>query len=248
MAKTRNETNAISDKRKRTPKVRLQLKSAGRVVKQQTQLLHERAADTMRNMIIEGEILPGSRMPELELCALLGVSRTPLREALKVLASEGLVILTPQRGAMVTQPDVEQLDATVEAVAHLEAAAARIACRKADDREIEKIAIFHKQMIDATAAGDVKRYFRASQEFHSSIAKASHNSVLIEMHARGSAHLMRHRYQTIDQISEQLRQSFSDQHGRVVDALRARDPIAADRAVLEHLSFVGGAVEDAPAD
>ena len=60
------------------------LKSDARDVKQQSPLLHQRAADVMRNMIIEGEILPGSRMPEMELCALLGISRTPLREALNV--------------------------------------------------------------------------------------------------------------------------------------------------------------------
>src|ERR1700722_9098519 len=90
---------------RRTAKVRLQLKSNARVAKQQPPLLHERAAQAMRNMIIEGEILPGSRMPEMELCAMLGISRTPLREALKVLASEGLLVLTPQRGAMVTEPN-----------------------------------------------------------------------------------------------------------------------------------------------
>jgi DNA-binding GntR family transcriptional regulator len=235
-----------SGKPKRTPKVRLQLKSAGRVAKQQSQLLHERAADTMRNMIIEGEILPGSRMPEMELSAMLGVSRTPLREAFKVLAAEGLLILTPQRGAMVTEPDVEELDATVEAVAHVEASAARIACRKASDEEIAEIVMYHKQMADAAATGNFKRYFRANQDFHVAIVKASHNEVLIGMHTRANAHLMRHRYQTIDHISESLRNSFIEQHGEIVEALLARDPAAVDQAVLSHLGKVGDAASDRP--
>lgn len=230
---------ASGDHARRGPKVKLQLKSAGRVVQQQKQLLHERAADTMRNMIIEGEILPGSRMPEIELCALLGISRTPLREALKVLASEGLLILTPQRGAMVTELDVDQLDATVEAVAHLEAAAARIACRKAHDRELKEIAAYHTQMLDAVESGNIKRYFRANQEFHIAIANASHNPLLIEMHTRANAHLMRHRYQTIDKIPDGLRDEFIQQHGDIVTALLARDAQAVDRAVLRHLDRVG---------
>src|SRR5690606_35066237 len=128
---------------------------------------------------------------------------------------------------------------TVEAVAHVEAAAARIACRKASDREIKEIATYHKQMIDAAEAGSHKRYFRANQAFHTAIVKASHNAVPIEMHARANAHLMRHRYVTIDQIPDSLRASFIEQHGKIVDALTARDPEAVDRAVLLHLSRVG---------
>lgn len=236
------------DRARRGPKVKLQLKSAGRVVKQQKQLLHERAADTMRNMIIEGEILPGSRMPEIELCALLGISRTPLREALKVLASEGLLILTPQRGAMVTELNVDQLDATVEAVAYLEASAARIACRKAEDRELKEIASYHSQMVDAVASGNIKRYFRANHEFHVAIATASHNPLLIEMHTRANAHLMRHRYQTIDKIPDSLRDEFIQQHGDIAAALLARDAAAADRAVLRHLDRVGQAANTGTAD
>jgi DNA-binding GntR family transcriptional regulator len=224
---------------KRTPKARLQLKPNARLVKQQPPLLHERAADVMRNMIIEGEILPGSRMPEMELCDMLGISRTPLREALKVLASEGLLVLTPQRGAMVTEPDVERLDATVEAVAHIEAAAARIACRKASDRELQAIASLYKQEVEAAAAGNAKRYFRINLEFHGAIVRASHNEVLVETHTRVNAHLMRQRYQTVGQTSDKLRASFIAQHGAIVEALRERDAEAADRAILRHLSRVG---------
>ena len=233
----------LRDVKARSPergsKVRLQLRTERRTPQPKPQLLHERAADAMRDMIIEGEILPGSRMPELELCTMLGISRTPLREALKVLASEGLLILTPQRGAMVTEPNVEQLDALVEAVAHIEAAASRIACRKASDMELQAIAKYHKQMIDADVQGNMKRYFRANQEFHRSIVAASHNEVLIGVHTRVNAHLMRHRYRTVGHIAGTLRASFIEQHGAIVDALTARDPDTADHAVLKHLDYLG---------
>lgn len=232
-----------SDIGKRTGQSKLQLKTDARVIKQPPQLLHERAADTLRNMIIEGDILPGSRMPEMELCALLGISRTPLREALKVLAAEGLLVLAPQRGAMVTEPDIEQLDATIEAIAHLEAVAARIACGKASDREIQAIAILQEQMIDAASAGNARRYFRINQDFHASIVKASHNPVLVEMHSRVGAHLKRLRFEKMGKISEELRATFIKEHGRIVTALVARDSQAVSEKILQHMGSVGNMVE-----
>lgn len=232
-----------SDTRKRIGQSKLRLKTNARVVKQPPQLLHERAADTLRNMIIEGDILPGSRMPEMELCEMLGISRTPLREALKVLAAEGLLVLAPQRGAMVTEPDIKQLDATIEAIAHLEAAAGRIACERASDQEIMSLATLQDHMIQAAADGNARRYFRINQEFHASIVKMSGNPVLIEMHMRVGAHLKRLRYQKMGQISEDLRTTFIGEHGGIVKALKTRDVEAVSREILTHLKSVGTMVE-----
>jgi DNA-binding GntR family transcriptional regulator len=230
-------TNIASEKKRKTT-AKLKLRSNARPAPQQPVLLHERAAKTLRNMIIEGEILPGSRMPELELCAMLGISRTPLREALKVLAAEGLLVLTPQRGAMVTEPDLGALDATVEAVAYIEAATARIACEVASDRELQAMASLHKQMIEASAAGNSKRYFRLNQDFHDAMVAASHNPVLVELHGRLNAHLKRLRYQRMTVDPERGRSGFIAEHGAIVDALLSRNVNAVDNAVLDHFNSV----------
>ncbi|NJR80593.1 GntR family transcriptional regulator [Sphingomonas corticis] len=233
-------TPAIRGGRRRS--ATLQLRTNARPAPEQPVLLHERAAQTIRNMIIEGEILPGSRMPEVELCEMLGISRTPLREALKVLATEGLLVLTPQRGAMVTEPDLEQLDATVEAVAHVEAATARIACRAASEGELQAMAGLHEQMIAASGAGDSKRYFRLNQEFHDAIVTASHNPVLGALHGRANAHLKRLRYERMSEDPDQGRTTFIAEHAAIVAALLARDADASHDAVLAHFASVANFV------
>src|SRR5436190_23212782 len=111
-------------------------------------MMHDEVVSRLRHLLIEGEIPPGARIPERELCASLSISRTPLREALKVLAAEGLVVLLPNRGsraAKLTQKDVKDLFEVCEA---LEATAGELACARITDAQLREIADLQVHMVE----------------------------------------------------------------------------------------------------
>jgi len=143
--------------------------------------LHGEAVTALRERIVSGEILPGAFLREKELCEELGISRTPLREAIRTLAREGLVRLAPNRGAVVTPLDLDEVEALYQSVGHIEAAAARLACLKATDEEVAAITIAHHQMMIAYVQRDLAAYIALNQSIHRGIVAASHNHVLLEI-------------------------------------------------------------------
>ena len=116
--------------------------------------LHEELVKRLRQAIVEGSLEPGAKVPERELCENLGVSRTPLREALKVLANEGLVILESNRGARISNVTMEELEAAFPVIAVLEGLAGELACERATDDEIAQIVARHHDMFRHYDAGD----------------------------------------------------------------------------------------------
>ena len=106
-------------------------------------LLHEAVVDRLRDMIVQGELEPGTKLNERVLCTVLGRSRTPLREALKFLASEGLVELLPNRGAIVAKLDPERIKQIFAVMGALEGLAGELACRHASDADINEIRALH---------------------------------------------------------------------------------------------------------
>ncbi len=131
--------------------------------------LHDEVADRMRELINDGELEPRARVNESELTERFGISRTPLREAIKILATEGLLELLPNRGARVASISQTELEEMIEIVAGLEATACHIACRVISDAEIEAIAAKHDAMIEAWKARDFVPYFRLNREIHEAI-------------------------------------------------------------------------------
>src|ERR1043165_8493718 len=119
--------------------------SAGDSVEAVPRLLHETVVDRLRDMIVHGELKAGTKLNERVLCESLGTSRTPLREALKYLASEGLVRLLPNRGAIVAPLEAERVKQTFAVMGALEALAGELACRNASDGEINEIRGLHYQ-------------------------------------------------------------------------------------------------------
>jgi DNA-binding GntR family transcriptional regulator len=130
---------------------------------------------------VTGQLLPGAFLREKELCDELGISRTPLREAIRTLAREGLVNLAPNRGAVVAALNLDEIEALYQTVGHIEAAAAKLACEKATDEEIAAISILHHRMMIAYVQRDLPAYAVLNQEIHRSIVAASHNFVLLEI-------------------------------------------------------------------
>jgi DNA-binding transcriptional regulator YhcF (GntR family) len=140
--------------------------AAGADSDREDQSLHDEILTRLRDHIVEGNIPDGGRVPERQLCEMLGISRTPLREALKVLASEGLVELLPNRGARVRQLSEHDLAELFDVMGGLEGLAGRLACENITDAEIAEIERLHYEMYGFYLRRDMHGYFRINQLIH----------------------------------------------------------------------------------
>ena len=195
--------------------------------------LHGDLVERLRDMIIEGKLPPGSRINEGQLGGRLGVSRTPLREAIKWLASEGLVELVPGRGALVrvlTRRDVQEM---LEVLSLLEVTAARIACRTATAREVAALRDVHDEMLRFYAAGNRLEYYKRNQAIHSGLSRLSGNRFLAEQHEAIQLRLKRIRYLG-NGSPDNWRGAVAD-HEAMIAALVARDEEALAKAVADHM-------------
>lgn len=196
--------------------------------------LHEEAVDRLRDLIVQGRLAPGARLNERVLCQRLGISRTPLREAFKVLASEGLVELLPNRGAVVAPLDPDRLQHTFAVMGALEALAGELACAHARAQQIDEIRALHYDMLAAHARGDLAGYFRHNQAIHLKIAEASGNPVLAHTYRRLNANVRRARYMA--NLSRERWDAAVREHEEILAALSARDAERLKRLLLEHLA------------
>jgi DNA-binding GntR family transcriptional regulator len=157
------------------------------------------AVDRLRQMIVAGELAPGQRISERAVgehldAHLGGLSRTPLREAFKILAAEGLVSIVPNRGATVTALSMAEVDQAIELLVGLEGMAAEAACARIGEPEITVIAELHREMGEAFRAGQLMRYFEINQAIHQCIVDAAGNAVLSRIYAAECARIRRYRY------------------------------------------------------
>src|SRR5260370_40015061 len=137
--------------------------------------LHDELAKRLRDMIVDGALKPAQKVPEAELCVRFGVSRTPMREALKVLASEGLITLLPNRGAVVAKITQQEIKELFPIMGALEALAGELACAKIDDRGLAEIRRLHEKMVDHYERGDWLHYSKLNRAIHQAIfAAAAH--------------------------------------------------------------------------
>src|SRR3954452_13420198 len=153
--------------------------------------LHDEILGRLRDYLVEGNIPEGSRVPERQLCEMLGISRTPLREALKVLASEGLVELLPNRGARVRQLNEHDLGELFDLMGGLEGLAGRLACENISDEEILEIERLHYEMYSFYLHRDMQGYFRDKQLIHHKIVEASRNATLSIAYANFAGRIRR---------------------------------------------------------
>ena len=144
--------------------------------------LHDVVVTRLRDMIIEGQLLAGNRVHEGDLCQQLGISRTPLREALKVLAMEGLVELNPGRGATVRKLTAKDIQDMLSVLSVLENLAGRLTCQMATDEDIREVRRLHDEMLSFYAAGDSLPYFKRNQQIHSLLITLSGNESLALVH------------------------------------------------------------------
>ena len=141
-------------------------------------LLIDETARVLRELIIDGSIAPGARLSERQLGEKLGVSRTPLREALRLLAGEQLVDLSPRKGASVTKLDPQTIEHVFRVLDSLERLAIELACENMSDAQVEEVQDLHDRMERYHGRRDKRRFFTANQEFHESILRGSGLSLI----------------------------------------------------------------------
>ena len=196
--------------------------------------LHEEAADRLRDLIVQGRLAPGSRLNERLLTAQLGLSRTPLREAFKVLATEGLVELLPNRGAIVSQIDPARLSETLAVMGALEALAGELACGNATPAQLNEIRALHYEMLAYHARGDLAGYFKFNQAIHLKIVKYSGNATLYNTYRQLNANVRRARYMA--NLSKERWDEAVREHGEILAALGARDIERIKALLSDHLA------------
>lgn len=197
------------------------------------QVLAIELADRVREMILEGVLVPGEKVPEKALTERFGVSRTPLREALKVLAAEGLIELIPNRGAIIAHQTDAELQEVFPILAVLEGLAGELAALTATDGEISHVMDLTRDLHDSFSQSDRPAYFAINQSIHAAILTASRNDSLIRAHALLAQRIQRARYQA-NLTSERWKQAVME-HDQIARALCTRDPSTLGRIMRAHL-------------
>lgn len=195
--------------------------------------LHDQLVDQLRTLLTEGSVAPGEKLNEIALAAAYGVSRTPLREALKVLASEGLVTLNQNRGARVAELSARDLGEVFPVLMTLEGLAGRMACAQMPDTAIAEVANRQRQMEDEYGRGDLSAYFKSNQWIHEAILVGSGNEVLIATHRSLAGRVRRARFMA-NMSASRWAQAISE-HQDILSALQARDADRLSTLLEAHL-------------
>ncbi|QJP13590.1 GntR family transcriptional regulator [Starkeya sp. ORNL1] len=201
----------------------------------------EKLAEELADAILDGTLEPGCRLDELMLAERYGTSRTPVREALRQLATTGLIELRPRRGAVVTQVTSEQLETLFVAMGELEATCARLCALSMTPIERRRLEAMQEAMGELVARGDVAGYTAANTSFHTMLYAGAHNPVLSEM-AIGLRRRLAPFRQAQFRASGRLARSHIE-HGVVARAVLAGDAAGAHAAMLHHVSLVEDAFE-----
>ena len=195
--------------------------------------LHEQVAQRLRQMLVENQIPPGAKLNERELSEVLQVSRTPLREAIKMLAAEGLVELLPNRGAIAVELSEADVLNTFEVMAGLEALSGELAAERITDAELAEIRAMHFEMMATYTRRDLSAYYRLNASIHRAINAAAKNPVLTVTYNQVNARLQALRFRS-NQDEDKWRRAMAE-HEKMIEALAARDPAAMRAVLLEHL-------------
>jgi DNA-binding GntR family transcriptional regulator len=196
-------------------------------------VLHQTVAVRLRQRIVEGHIAPGAKLNERELSELLQVSRTPLREAIKMLAAEGLVELLPNRGAVVAQMSEQDVADTFEVIAGLESQAGELAVQRIDEAQLSELRALHFEMLAAFTRRDLSTYYRLNAQIHDGINAAARNPVLAQTYRNVNARLQALRFRS--NLDERKWQRAVDEHEQMLSLLARRDAPGLRALLVRHL-------------
>jgi len=194
--------------------------------------LHQEAVDRLRDMIVEGDIAAGERLNEALLAERLQISRTPLREALKILANEGLVDLLPGRGARASALSAETVSELFEVIAGLERLAVELAAARMTTKELERLQRMHERMAVLHAAGDRRAYSDLNRAIHCAIVAGAKNRILQSSHQSLMIKARRGRFTALASQARWI--EAMEEHNRLMAMLLARDSSGAGEILLHH--------------
>jgi DNA-binding GntR family transcriptional regulator len=195
--------------------------------------LTDQVAQRLRNLLIEGRIAPGAKLNERVLSEQLRVSRTPLREAIKLLALEGLVDLLPNRGAVAVKLTEADIVHTFELLAGLEALSGELAAQRISEAALSELRAKHHEMLAAFERRDLSNYYRLNAAIHAGINEAAANPVLADTYRRVNARVQAMRFRT-NQDEAKWRLAVQE-HAQMMQALGQRDGALLGRVLIEHL-------------
>lgn len=206
----------------------------------ETGTLHEQIVSKLRAVLLNGELADGARIPEAQLCLRFGISRTPLREALKVLAAEGFIELRPNRGSIVAPIDPVEVGHLFEMKGSVEHMIGRLAAVRATDGDAARIERAHAEL---GGHPDPAVYTALNQDFHRALAAATHNPVLVQTYDNLQKRVLRLRF-VVNENPTRVAQSFGEHEGIMV-AFRARARLDLAERLEEHNRLTGEAVRRA---
>ena len=206
------------------------------------QVHHQALAFRFRERIVEGLIAPGAKLNERELSASLQVSRTPLREAIKMLAAEGLVELLPNRGAVAAQLSVQDVADTFEVIAGLEGQSGELAAQRIDAAQLAELQALHYEMMAAYTRRDLSTYYRLNAQIHERINAAARNPVLAQTYRNVNARLQALRFRS--NFDERKWRHAVQEHEQMLALLTRRDAPGLRALLVQHLEHKRDAVLD----
>lgn len=199
--------------------------------------------ERLRGLIVEGQLKPGDKIAEPDLCDLFGVSRTPLREALKILAAEGLIELAPNRGARVARIRVEEIEELFPIMGIMEALAAETCVERMGPEDLALLEALHVRMVAHWKAGEWAPYARLNRQIHEEIFRIAGNGALAALYQ--SLLVRTHAVRFMARKTAERWAEAVDDHERIMAALRARDRPAAAAIMREHLRHKADVVHEA---
>ena len=189
--------------------------------------------NTLRQAILKGELAPGERLMEIQLAERLGVSRTPIREAIRKLELEGLVLMIPRKGAEVAKISARSLRDVLEVRRALEELAIELACQRMSEEEIDNLQKAQDDFKNAIAEGDAMKIAETDEHYHDVIYEGTQNAKLIQMLNNLREQMYRYRLEYIK--DEDKRKILILEHERVLKAVRSRKVAEAKEAMREHI-------------
>lgn len=204
------------------------------------EFVHTSLLEELREVFIRGEVPVGQKVPERELCERFGVSRTPLREALKVLAAEGQVELLPNRGARVLAMSFEVVEGLFAVAGALEALAGEQACERVTAAELLELAALHERMKAAFDRQQMQPYYELNRQIHEAIVRAARNPVLVTQYAILNGRIRRIRFES--PMSPEIWSRAMAEHEGMMNALLRRDAAAMSSILKTHLKHKSDAI------
>lgn len=189
--------------------------------------------NTLRRAILKGELKPGERLMEIALADKLGVSRTPIREAIRKLELEGLVVMAPRKGAKVASITERDLNDVLEVRKGMEVLAISLACKRITGEELEKLEMIEKKFQRLIESGNLTELAETDVKFHDTIYQATNNQRLVQLLNNLREQMYRYRMEYLKDIA--VRRTLAEEHKAICQALRKRDEQEAQKYVGVHI-------------